>query len=107
VLILRNPFGILTTISEGEITAMNWQNFLHSLWVGVGVFCIGMLLEVLIYHLRQLKTWAWWLALAVSISYVCSIVFFFSGTLGIWSLLDPDTKQAFRRYLRQGKTQQL
>ncbi|WP_146138331.1 hypothetical protein [Chamaesiphon polymorphus] len=106
VLILRNPFGILTTISDGKITALNWQNFLHSLWVGVGIFGIGMLLEVLIYHLRQLKTWAWWLALFVSISYVSSIVFFFSGTLGIWSLLDPDTKQAFRHYLRQGKTQQ-
>lgn len=104
VLILRNPYGILTSISEGAVSTLNWQYFLHSMWVGMGIFSIGMLLEVLIFHLRQFKTWAWWLALAISIVYGASIIFFFSGTLGIWSLLDPDTKQAFRHYVRQGKT---
>jgi hypothetical protein len=42
--------------------------------------------------------------MSVSILYVASIVFFFSGTLGIWSLLDPDTKQSFRNSLRYGKS---
>jgi hypothetical protein len=63
----------------------------------VGIFGVGMLIEVLIFHLRQVKVWAWWLALIISIAYVASIVFFFSGTLGIWSLLDSDTKRAFKR----------
>jgi hypothetical protein len=105
VLILRNPYGILSTFSEGNVTTLNWQYFLNSVWVGFGIFGVGMLLEVLIFHLRQFKVWAWWLALAVSISYVSSIVFFFSGTLGIWSLLDTDTKQAFRRYVGHSKAQ--
>ena len=79
---------------------VDWQSIFNSMWVGVGIFTIGMLLEVLIFHLRQFKTWTWWVALAISILYVCSIVFFFSGTLGIWSLLDIDTKQIFKRRLR-------
>ena len=70
------------------------------MWVGLGIFAIAMLLEVLIVQLRQFKMWAWWLALTISILYVSSIVFFFSGTLGIWSLLDSETKQIFKRRLR-------
>jgi hypothetical protein len=100
VLILRNPYGILTAIPENTLAIVNWQSILNSLWVSAGIFGIGLLLEVLIYQLRQLKTWAWWLALSVSIFYVASIVFFFSGTLGIWSLLDTDTKKAFKHRLR-------
>ncbi len=100
VLILRNPYNILTAIPDRSLAMVNWQSIFNSLWVGVGIFTIGMLLEVLIFHLRQFKTWAWWVALSISILYVCSIVFFFSGTLGIWSLLDTDTKQIFKRRLR-------
>ena len=73
---------------------------MNVLWVSGGILAIGILLEILIFQLRQFKIWAWWLALMISISYVASIVFFFSGTLGIWSLLDPDTKQAFRQRIR-------
>jgi hypothetical protein len=101
VLILRNPYGILTATFSGKLGSVDWQSMLNSLWVGVGIFGVGMLLEVLIFQLRQFKMWAWWLALAISISYVSSIIFFFSGTLGIWSLLDPDTKRTFRQALRQ------
>ena len=100
VLILRNPYNILTAIPDRSLVMVDWQSILNSLWVGVGIFTIGMLLEVLIFHLRQFKSWAWWVALSISILYVCSIVFFFSGTLGIWSLLDIDTKQIFKRRLR-------
>lgn len=103
VLILRNPYGILTAIPENTLAIVNWQSILNSLWVSAGIFGIGLLLELLIYQLRQLKTWAWWLALSVSIFYVASIVFFFSGTLGIWSLLDTDTKKAFKHRLRYFK----
>jgi hypothetical protein len=99
-LILRNPYGILTALPPEKITAFDAPSILNSMWVGVGIFAVGMLLEVLIFHLRQFKSWAWWVALSVSIFYVTSIVFFFSGTLGIWSLLDSDTKQAFKNRLR-------
>jgi hypothetical protein len=101
VLLLRNPYKILTSIFEGRSNVVDPSMLLHSLWVGVGIFAIGMLLEVLIFQLRQFKIWAWWLALIISISYVSSIMFFFSGTLGIWSLLDPDTKSAFKHNARR------
>lgn len=97
VLLLRNPYGILSALPQGKLDLIDWQSMIHSLWVGVGIFVIGMSLEVLIVHLRRFKMWAWWLALIISILYVSSIMFFFSGTLGIWSLLDPDTKRAFKR----------
>ncbi len=100
VLILRNPYGVLNAVPNGRLSMVDWQSLLNSLWVGVGIFTIGMLLEVLIFHLRQFKMWTWWVALTVSILYVCSIVFFFSGTLGIWSLLDSETKHIFRNRLR-------
>jgi hypothetical protein len=103
VLILRNPYGVLTAVPEGKLATVDWQSMLNSLWVGMGIFGIGMCLEVLIFHLRQCKTWAWWSALSISILYVASIIFFFSGTLGIWSLLDPETKQVFKRRLRYHK----
>ncbi len=100
VLLLRNPYGILTAASIGNITTIDWPSLLSSLWVAVGIFGVGMAIEVAILHLRQAKIWAWWLALAISIAYVSSIVFFFSGTLGIWSLLDSDTKRMFKRAAR-------
>ena len=100
VLILRNPYGILAAIPPEKLVDASPQSILNSMWVGIGIFGMGMLLEVVIFHLRQFKTWAWWLALSISILYVSSIVFFFSGTLGIWSLLDSDTKHAFKRSLR-------
>jgi hypothetical protein len=104
VLILRNPYGILmAAIPDGTLAKIDWYSLFHSLRFGAGILAMGMCLEVLIFHLRQLKMWAWWVALAISILYVASIVFFFSGTLGIWSLLDPDTKQSFRNSLRQRK----
>jgi hypothetical protein len=103
VLILRNPYGILTAIPEDKLAVVDLRSMLNSLWVYGGIFGMGMLLEVLIFQLRQLKTWAWWLAMSISILYVSSIVFFFSGTLGIWSLLDSDTKRSFKRYLRYQK----
>ena len=102
ILILRNPYEILTA-PQGQIATTNWQSLLNSVLVGGGIFGIGMLLEVLIFHLRQSKIWAWWIALSISILYVASIVFFFSGTLGIWSLLDSDTKKAFKHRLRYFK----
>lgn len=97
ILLLRNPYGILTAAPQGQLLADDWQSIFSSFLVGIGIFGIGVLLEVLIFQLRQLKIWAWWLALLVSILYVASIVFFFSGTLGIWSLLDTDTKRRFKR----------
>jgi hypothetical protein len=100
VLILRNPYGILTAIPPEKLVDASSQSILNSMWVGIGIFGIGMLLEILIFHLRQFKQWAWWVALSISILYVSSIVFFFSGTLGIWSLLDSETKQAFKQRLR-------
>jgi hypothetical protein len=103
VLILRNPYGILTVVPEEKLATVDLQPMLSSLWVGVGIFGVGMLLEILIFQLRQFKIWAWWVALVVSILYVSSIVFFFSGTLGIWSLLDSETKQTFKRSLRYRK----
>ena len=105
VLILRNPYGILAAVLPEKLTTIDYPSILNSMWVGLGIFGIGMLLEVLIFQLRQFKTWAWWMALSVSILYVCSIVFFFSGTLGIWSLLDADTKRSFKRRLRDLKHQ--
>ena len=100
VLILRNPYGILTPIPPEKLVDGSPQSILNSLWVGIGIFGMGMILEILIFQLRQFKKWAWWLGLSISILYVASIVFFFSGTLGIWSLLDSDTKQAFKQRLR-------
>jgi hypothetical protein len=100
ILILRNPYEILTAAPQGQLGSTDWQSIFNSMWVGGGIFGVGMLLEVLIFHLRQSKIWAWWTALSISILYVASIVFFFSGTLGIWSLLDSDTKQHFRRWAR-------
>ena len=100
VLILRNPYGILAAIPPEKLVDASPQSILNSMWVGIGIFGMGMMLEVVIFHLRQFKTWTWWLALSISILYVSSIVFFFSGTLGIWSLLDSDTKQAFKQRLR-------
>lgn len=102
-LILRNPYEILTAIPPEKLAAVNAQSILNSMWVGISIFGIGMLIEVLIVHLRQFKTWAWWVALSISILYVSSIMFFFSGTLGIWSLLDVETKQSFKSRLRYPK----
>ena len=99
-LVFRDPYGILTTTTESGLTTIKLASAMSSLSVGLGIFAIGILLEILIYHLRQYKIWAWRTALGISILYVSSIVFFFSGTLGIWSLLDSDTKQAFKRRLR-------
>jgi hypothetical protein len=100
ILILRNPYGILTAITPDHLLVNHSESILNSMWVGLSIFGMGMLLEVVIFHLRQFKKWAWWVALSISILYVSSIVFFFSGTLGIWSLLDPETKQAFKQRLR-------
>jgi hypothetical protein len=97
ILLLRNPYEILTAAPQGQLVADDWQSIFSSLFVGMGIFGIGILLEVLILQLRRSRIWAWWLALLVSILYVASIVFFFSGTLGIWSLLDTDTKRRFKR----------
>jgi hypothetical protein len=96
VLIFRNPFGILNAIGDGKSIA-NWHSMTSSLWVGGGILAIAVVLELLIFHFRQLKAWTWWVAFAISMLYVCSIIFFFSGTLGIWTLLDTDTKKAFKR----------
>jgi hypothetical protein len=98
VLMLRNPYGILNTIGDDRLMT-NWHSMANSLWVGIGILAMGAVLELLIFHLRQLKAWTWWVSFAISMLYVCSIVFFFSGTLGIWSLLDIDTKRAFKRRL--------
>ena len=103
ILILRNPYEILTASSTGTLGSIDWQSIFNSFWVGGWIFAIGMLLEVPIAYLRQCQSWAWWTALAISICYVASIIFFFSGTLGIWSLLDSDTKSYFKRYLRDRK----
>jgi hypothetical protein len=102
-LILRNPYGVLNTIAPTKMAMVDYPSIFNSMWVGISIFGIGMLLEILIFHLRQFKRWAWWLALSISILYVASIVFFFSGTLGIWSLLDAETKQAFKQKLRIAK----
>jgi hypothetical protein len=104
ILILRNPYEILT-LPQGQIANTQWQSILNSVWVGGGIFGIGMLLELLIFQLRQSKIWAWWAALSVSILYVASIIFFFSGTLGIWSLLDADTKRYFKRWVRSNRAE--
>ncbi len=103
ILILRNPYEILTASSTDSLGTIDWQSIFNSLWVGGWIFAIGMLLEIPIASLRQCKSWAWWTALAISICYVASIVFFFSGTLGIWSLLDSDTKSYFKGSLRARK----
>jgi hypothetical protein len=96
ILILRNPYGILNAIGDGNLAIANWQPMASSWWVGIGILAMAAILELLIFHLRQLKAWTWWAAFAISMLYVCSIIFFFSGTLGIWSLLDTDTKKAFK-----------
>jgi hypothetical protein len=100
-LVLRNPYGVLTSAPQGQLVSTDWQSILNTTYVGVGIFGMGMLLEFVIVHLRQSKVWAWWIALSISILYVTSIVFFFSGTLGIWSLLDTDTKRYFKRWARR------
>jgi hypothetical protein len=99
VLMLRNPYGILNTIGEDRLIS-NWHSMANSLSVGIGILAIGAVLELLIFQLRQLKAWTWWISFTVSMLYVCSIIFFFSGTLGIWSLLDTDTKKAFKQRRR-------
>ena len=100
ILVLRDPYGILTAAPQGQLDVTDWQSILNTVYVGGGIFGIGMLLEVLILNLRQSKVWAWWITLIVSMLYVVSIVFFFSGTLGIWSLLDSDTKRHFKSWVR-------
>jgi hypothetical protein len=100
VLLLRDPYGILTAAPRGQLGSTDWESILNTLYVGCGIFAIGMFIEVLIFNLRQSKVWAWWMALSLSMLYVASVVFFFSGTLGIWSLLDSDTKQHFKRWVR-------
>ena len=100
ILVLRDPYGILTTVPQGQSGSTDWHSILNTLYVGGGIFGMGMLLEVVISRLRQSKVWAWWTALIISMLYVASVVFFFSGTLGIWSLMDSDTKQHFKRRAR-------
>jgi hypothetical protein len=97
ILMLRNPYGILTAIPDGHLSIANWQSMTHILSLLSGILAVGAGLELLIFHFRQLKAWTWWVAFGISMLYVCSIVFFFPGTLGIWSLLDPDTKKVFKR----------
>jgi hypothetical protein len=99
-LILRNPYGILTAVPPEKMATIDCPSILNSMWVGIGIFGFGMFIEILIVQLRQFKVWAWWVALSISFFYVTSIIFFFSGTLGIWSLLDVETKQIFKRQLK-------
>lgn len=99
ILVLRDPYGILTTVPQ-EQSVTDWQSILNTVSVGGGIFGMGMLLEVVITRLHQSKVWAWWTALIISMLYVASAIFFFSGTLGIWSLLDSDTKQHFKHWVR-------
>lgn len=96
-LLLRDPYGILSFSLEGQVYNINYHSFVHSAGVALGIIAIGLLLELLIYHLRRFHVFAWWIALIISMLCVASIFFFFSGTLGIWSLLDPDTKRVFKR----------
>jgi hypothetical protein len=98
IFIFRNPYSILNVVSHEKVTAIDWQSILNSFWVGVGIFILGAIVELMIFQLYQFNSWAWWLSLGISILYVASIIFFFSGTLGIWSLLDPDTKKAFKSH---------
>jgi hypothetical protein len=97
ILMLRNPYGILNAIPAGDLSIANWHSMAHILSLLSGILAVGAGLELLIFHFRQLKAWTWWVAFGISMLYVCSIVFFFPGTLGIWSLLDPDTKKVFKR----------
>ncbi len=98
IFIFRNPYSILNVVSHEKVVGIDWQSILHSFWVGVGIFMLGAIVELIIFRLCQFNNWAWWLSLGISILYVASIIFFFSGTLGIWSLLDPDTKKAFKSH---------
>jgi hypothetical protein len=100
--LLRDPHRILTASLQGQLSTIDRHSVWNSLWVGLGILAIGLLLELLIVYIRRLQTWAWWVALLISILYVSSIIFFFSGTLGIWSLLDADTKRVFKRHQKSG-----
>jgi hypothetical protein len=95
-LILRNPYGVMTTHHEGFAPLNVDAAIFHSFWFGLVVLALGIATEALIYYFRKSQRWAWWLAFGISILYVASILFFFQGSLGIWSLLNVDTKKAFK-----------
>jgi hypothetical protein len=99
-LFIRNPYGILgryyETISSTGARSLSLDH--SSIWIGLSIIAIGMAIELLVYYFQQYRVWAWWLAMGVSIFYVSTVMFFFPGALGIYALLDPDTKKMFRKY---------
>lgn len=50
--------------------------------------------EVVIYGLRKYKYWGWIAGLILCILYIPSL-FFVLGGLGLWGLLDPESKSRF------------
>ncbi len=55
----------------------------------------GLLLEILVKELQQLKKWALRIAISLSLLYIATIVFFLPGTLSLWCLNNRETLAAF------------
>jgi hypothetical protein len=94
-LILRDPYGVITKHLRADISIDIDRSLSHSLWFGFWMLLLGIATEVLVHYLRKYRPWAWWLSFALSLFYVATVLFFFQGCLGIWSLLKNDTKRAF------------
>ncbi len=70
--------------------------FASVMGIFLSVFCILLAvgIEFVISGLKKRRYWAWLAALIACCLYLPSL-FFVLGGLGLWGLIDPDTRAAF------------
>jgi len=86
----------VVTIIE-SLLASEFEGFVRVVLAIMGIVSIFIVwgLTVVVKELKQQKTWAWGVALAISIFYLSSI-FIPLGILGLIGLLNKDTRRVFQ-----------
>jgi hypothetical protein len=100
MLILHDPYGVITSILRGNFTPAHWPDMLKVLRVISSTVIAGLLIEALVQQLQEFKRWALRVAIGLSLFYVATIVFFLPGALGLWCLTNWETLAAFKQHDR-------
>jgi hypothetical protein len=97
ILILHDTYGVIASVLQGNFKPAHWADMLQVLWVISSIVIAGLLIEALIQELQKLRRWALRVAIGLSLVYVASIVFFLPGALGLWCLVNWETRAAFKQ----------
>jgi uncharacterized membrane protein YfhO len=100
-LILHDTYGVFASLWQGNLKPPHWSDTLRVLWVIASTVVGGLLIESLVQELQQLKRWALRVAIGLALFYVCTIVFFLPGALGLWCLTNWETRAAFPQRSRR------